>query len=149
VNKLALQNEAAEMRKRLDEIGRLLEGNEYPDGTPGWFWDSDETRKDFGYLKNGEPGHYGGIFGAYRLRRYFDPELSECSEAYVNFEPLKEAILPVWIEHDGGECPGYGDDLVIVEYRERDKYGEYTACGPASSRDWPRVKRYQVIRRAK
>jgi len=144
VNKQALQTEAAEMRKRLDEIDRLLKGNEYPDGAPGWFWDSSENRKIFGYLKNGEPGKYGGIAGTCRHRRYFDPELSECAEAYANFEPLKEAILPIWIEHDGGKYPGDEDDLVLTRNISKEE-----SVGDAKFIMWAFVKRYQVIRRAK
>jgi len=143
VNKQALQTEAAEMRKRLDEIDRLLKDNEYPDGTPGWFLDSNENRKIFGYLKNGEPANYAGIFGTYRYRRYYDQELSECAGAYANFEPLKEAIPPIWIEHDGGKYPGDENDFVLAKYM----YGE--VWWPAHKHHWENVHRYQVIRRAK
>lgn len=86
---------------------------EWPDGTPGWFWDSKKGFKTFGWFGRSTKPEYP-------YRRY---PTSACEHIaydsyYKHFEPITEAILPAMIKHDGGEHPGNVDDSVFVTFRD-------------------------------
>lgn len=132
----SLEEEAKELRKIIE----TPENVKYPDGTFGGF--SDNGRDSiFGYL--GVPTS----FTACLYGRYSNPELSDGGTGYKHFEPITEAILPIAIEHDGGEYPGNGDDCILIKREDGGsapmtaKYCRWTKTSCDSD-----VKSYQLIK---
>lgn len=141
---MSMLQEINEMRARLDTLEKEAKEHEqeWPDGTPGWFWDDKSSgQKMFGFLGRATMltnNTYG---------RYNRPTLLGEAYGYKHFEPLAEAILPAMIKHDGGEYPGDGDDILLVDYGPAD---EATGkCMLAREQNWGSYRlSYQVIKRA-
>jgi hypothetical protein len=142
-----------EAKKRLDaikreaqELRKMIEGNEYPNGTSGYFTNNEERYKKgdcaFGFLGNTPDP-------ARPFMRYSNPNLSDIGVIYKHFIPIKEAILPPVIEHDGGEYPGDPDDGIQITQRDG-KHGfgraeEFRWTWSGYSTD---ITGYQIIKRA-
>lgn len=129
----AIEKEAKELRK-------LVKGEGYPDGTPGYFWDGEPNRELFGWMTNRDDADY-----PYRLHR--SPTLHDRDTGiFRNFEPLVTAILPNPVENTG-EYQGDEDDLVMVEFGD----GTFSAAHAREylfehGLDRVAIKRYWLIK---
>ena len=136
----ALDKEAAELRKIL-EAPDTPPPEDYPDGTPGWFWGrgTDESMKRFGFLMR---FNWDKPKGVYRLCRT-SPSVGWTSE-HTNFEPLTKSILPASIPHDSsGKCPVKKGTKVMIQYL--DDYCNGFATGNAGGRTLQDVTVYIVL----
>jgi len=133
-----------ELQVKFDALVEAESKPEYPDGTPGYFWDDDYSMRVLGFISIKENYSGSGFSCASNAEIH-----SGLSDGYKNFTPLTEAILPDPVQHDGGKYPGDPDDFVFVTY-----YTGAEVKGFARDHNWSRtalcspVATYQVIKRA-
>jgi len=131
-------NERTEILQQVyDELAAEKDKPEYPDGTPGWFWDGSEKQRYFGWLIN------NNLPTTWPFCRTGDNNIRYDSHKY--FEPLTEVILPMPIEYNGGIYLGNKNDHLLVEYI----HGRVVS-GKARELIWPDRKKvhYWLIKRA-
>jgi len=128
-----------QLLKQRAEIDAELEAldNEWPNGTPGWFYHVDKRTALFGYLKNII------VKNKHRYGFCHDANLTEYKDWYISFQPLDCAILGREYTHDGSsECPVHPASEVRVELLSK-----AIELGRAYTVNWDKVKRYWIIKR--
>ena len=124
----AIENEAAELRK----IINAPEASQFEIGTFGEFWDCEKYGK-YGYLRKIDNDlvyfHMDGL-------------------PYHHFEPITEAILPPWIEHDGGLRPSGLSEKDRIEYDWEEGNQSGNNVEYVGNLVWPNITRYRIIKRA-
>lgn len=142
INKEAAQKELSAMRERMDELEKVINAPDKPEfeiGSWGYVWDTKEVKRNIvvkleSILHNEDFPFRCGIGSL---------------DAYRYFEPITEAILPAWIEHDGGDKKP--EELNSLDYIEviygSDDSANHT-IEHANEQNWDGITHYRIIKRA-